>query len=135
MHSGVIDCPPQTPLRDVVAMMAEARVHCVVVDGLASGPRHTERLVWGAITDLELMRAASAGELDQQAGKLAATEIVTINPHDHIHQAAQVMSEHECSHLIVIDPDSDRPIGVVSTLDIVRGLSWGPRPLSVNPAA
>jgi CBS domain-containing protein len=45
------------------------------------------------------------------------------------------MSEHECSHLIVTDPDSGRPLGVVSSLDVARALVWGPRPSSKVAAA
>jgi hypothetical protein len=30
------------------------------------------------------------------------------------------MGEHDCSHLIVIEPDSGRPLGVVSSLDVAR---------------
>jgi CBS domain-containing protein len=133
MHSGVIDCQPQTPLRELASMMAENSVHCVVIDGVARGPRNLERLVWGVLTDVELMRAAGASELDQDAGKLAASEIVTIEPHEHIQRAAQLMGEHECSHLIVVDPASGRPLGVISSLDVARGLVWGPRPLAADP--
>ncbi len=133
MHSGIIDCSPQTPIWELAPMMAENSVHCVIVDGLACGPHNTERLVWGVIKDIELMRAITTDQLDQEVGKLAASEIVTIGPHEHIRQAAKVMGEHECSHLIVVDPDTGRPIGVISTLDVARGLAWGPRPLSVDP--
>jgi CBS domain-containing protein len=45
------------------------------------------------------------------------------------------MSEHECSHLIVTDSDSGRPLGVVSSLDVARALVWGPRPSSKVAAA
>ncbi len=133
MHPGVIDCPPQTPLREVASLMAENSVHCVVVDGLARGP-HTERLVWGVISDVDFMRAAGAERMEGEAGEIATLEIVTINPTDNIQQAAQLMGEHECSHLIVVDPDSGRPLGVVSSLDVARALVWGPRPSSSVPA-
>ncbi len=134
MHPGVIDCPPQTPLREVASLMAENSVHCVVVDGLARGPHHTERLVWGVISDVDLMRAAGAGRMEGEASEIAATEIVTVDPHEDIQRAAQVMGEHECSHLIVVEPDSGRPLGVVSSLDVARALVWGPRPSSSVPA-
>jgi CBS domain-containing protein len=134
MHPGVIDCPPQTPLREVASLMAENSVHCVVVDGLARGPHHTERLVWGVISDVDLMRAAGAGRMEGEAGEIAATEIVTVDPHEDIQRAAQVMGEHECSHLIATEPDSGRPLGVVSSLDVARALVWGPRPSSSVPA-
>ncbi len=134
MHPGVIDCPPQTPLREVASLMAENTVHCVVVDGLARGPQHTERLVWGVISDVDFMRAAGSGDMESEAGEIAAPEIVTINPTDNIQQAAKLMGEHECSHLIVVEPDSGRPLGIVSSLDVARALVWGPRPSSSVPA-
>jgi CBS domain-containing protein len=127
MHPGVIDCPPQTPLYEVTRLMAENSVHCVVVDGLAPGPHHTERLVWGVISDVDLMRATGAGRLEDQAGELAATEIVTIDPSEDIQRAAQLMGEHDCSHLIVVEPNSGRPLGVVSSLDVARAIVSGAR--------
>jgi CBS domain-containing protein len=134
MHPGIIDCPPQTPLREVASLMAENQVHCVVVDGLARGPHHTERLVWGVISDVDLMRAEGARRMEGEAGEIAATEIVTVDPHEDIQRAAQVMGEHGCSHLIVVEPDSGRPLGVVSSLDVARALVWGPRPSNSIPA-
>lgn len=133
MHSGVIDCPPQTPIRDLAPIMAENKVHCVVVNGLARDAHNADQLVWGVITAFELMRAIATNQVDQEVGRLAASEVVTIGPHEPLHHAAQVMSEHECSHLIVVDPGTGRPTGVVSSIDIACGLAWGPRPLSVDP--
>jgi CBS domain-containing protein len=128
MHPGVIDCPPQTPLGEIVSLMAEHDVHCVVVDGLARDRHRGEQLVWGILSDVELMRAISDEHTDAQAGSVAATEIVTIAPEDDVHHAAQLMSEHECSHLVVVDPDVGRPVGVISSLDVARALAWGVRP-------
>jgi CBS domain-containing protein len=127
MHRGVINCPPQTPLGDVAALMAEHGVHCVVVDGLAQGPHHDERLVWGIVSDVDLMRAAGSGRLHAEAGEAAASEIVTIGPEEDIECAAQIMGEHDCSHLIVVLPDSGQPLGVISSLDVARALAWGSR--------
>jgi CBS domain-containing protein len=125
MHPGIIDCPPQTPLNEVVSLMAEHGIHCVVVDGLARDRHDHEQLVWGIVSDVELMRAVSDERTNAQAGSVAATEIVTIAPGDEIHRAAQLMSEHECSHLVVFDPDIARPVGVISSLDVARALAWG----------
>jgi CBS domain-containing protein len=123
MHAGIIDCPPQAAVRDVARSMAEHRVHCVVVDGLARGPRGAERLVWGLVSDVDLMRAIAAGTLDLPAAELAATEIVTIAADEQLERAAQIMSERDCSHLVVVDPTSSRPVGVVSSLDVARAVS------------
>lgn len=106
--------------------MAEQSVHCVVVDGVARGPHNHERLVWGIVSDLDLMRAASTGRLDAEAGEAAASEIITINPDEDIKRAAQIMGEHDCSHLIVVSPDGVESLGVISSLDVARAL--GSRP-------
>lgn len=129
MHRGVISCQPQTPLIDVAALMAENGVHCVVVEGLARRPGVGEQLVWGIISDLDLMRAAVAGELDSEVGQIAATEIVTIDSDQSVERATRLMSEHEIAHLVVIAPLSGEPAGVVSTLDVAAFLAdSGSRP-------
>jgi CBS domain-containing protein len=120
MHQGVITAAPQTTLAELAAQMADERIHSVVVEGLAQGPHHTERLVWGLVSDLDVIRTLAADELDVQAGDVAATEIVTIDPQDDIQHAAQLMGEHDCSHLVVISPQSGKPIGVISSLDVIH---------------
>jgi CBS domain-containing protein len=42
------------------------------------------------------------------------------------------MVEHEVSHLIVVEPRSARPVGVLSTLDIARALAGFPEHHSVS---
>jgi CBS domain-containing protein len=91
LHRGVINCPPRTPLGEVAALMAEQSVHCVVVDGSAQGPHHSEQLVWGIVPDVDLIRAAGSGRLDAEAGEAAASEIVTIDPEEDIERAAQII--------------------------------------------
>jgi CBS domain-containing protein len=121
MHPGVIDCPPQTPLREVAGLMADMKVHCVVVDGLHRGPHGGEQLVWGIVSDVDLMRATAAGGLEEEAGAAATTEIVTIDLGADVREAAQMMAEHECPHLLVTGPDG-RPRGVISSLDVARAI-------------
>ena len=122
MHQGVITCPPQTPLADVAARMAHHCVHCIVVQGLARGPHGSERLVWGIVSDLDLMRATASGQMDAQASEIAATEIVTVGPDDDVTDVARLMSEHESSHLVVVSAGGD-PIGVISSLDVAGALA------------
>lgn len=119
MSSGAIDAPPQTPLLAIAAQMAERRVHCVIVDGLARGPSGSEELVWGIVSDRDLLSAAAAGRLDATAAELAVTEIVTSEP---IEQAVRLMAQHECTHLVVVSDDA-QPIGVISSLDVAGALA------------
>ena len=122
MHRGVINCPPQTPLGAVAALMAEHSVHAVLVDGMGRGPLTHERLMRGFVTDLDLMRAAGSGRLDAEVGQVTASQIVTVNPDEKIERAAQIMAEHDCSHLVVVSPDRVEPLGVISSLDVARAL-------------
>jgi len=123
MHHGVINAPPQTPLREVAAQMALNRVHCVVVEGLALGRDRQETLVWGILSDLDLMKALAAGRLDVSAGEVASSEIVTVEGTEPVEEVARLMAEHECTHLVVIAPESGEPVGVVSSLDVARWLT------------
>lgn len=123
MHYGVITAPPQTTLAEVAELMARNRVHCVVVDGIARVVKGQETVVWGILSDLDLMQALAAERLEVSAGDVAATEIVTVDSLDSIEAVASLMAEHECSHLVVVSPETGEPIGVVSSLDVARGLS------------
>jgi CBS domain-containing protein len=42
-----------------------------------------------------------------------------------LREAAQLMLRHGVGHLVVIHPETLRPIGVLSTLDIAGVLAWG----------
>lgn len=123
MHPGVLTCPLKTPLRDVARMMALYRIHAVVV--FSDDADDVEGLgLWGVVSDLDLVQAAASGDLDELiAGGTATTPVVTITADDTLDRAAQLMSEHEISHLVVLDRASARPTGVISTLDLARALA------------
>ena len=116
MHRGIVTCSPLDDLREVATALAENAIHCVVV--IDAGPQgEDDDRLWGVVSDIDLMRGLrSAVRLD--AGNLAALEIMTVAPDDSLDRAAQLMSEHEIAHLVVIA--DDRPVGVISTLDIAR---------------
>lgn len=123
MHPGVVTCPLVTPLPTVARMMATYRIHAVIVFSEESEDVSGAEL-WGVVSDLDLVKAASAGELaDRTAGGTAVTPVVTVERDDPLARAAQLMSEHEITHLVVVDPELTRPIGVLSTLDVARALA------------
>jgi CBS domain-containing protein len=122
MTRGVVDAAPQTPLHELAAKMAEHGVHCVVVDGLARGLGGSEKLVWGIVSDMDLIAAAASGRAGVSAGELAATEIVTVAPSEPVEQAVRLMAQHECPHVIVVSGDG-QPVGVVSSLDVAEALA------------
>lgn len=123
MHPGVLSCPPETTAREIAATMSEHAVHCVVTDGIAKDRVHGERLVWGVVSDLDLVAAFLADTDDQTASSLARTEIVSVGPDEPLLEAARLMAEHETAHLLVVSESSGRPVGVVSTLDLARAMA------------
>src|SRR5690348_11406918 len=123
MRPGVISCGPETDLPSVAFMMTSNRVHSVVVSGIEPLPNGGEHLTWGLITALDLVQAALAGSGEDDAGTLAVSELVTVDADDTLERAAQLMSEHQLSHLLVIS--GTQPVGIVSTLDIVGHLARG----------
>jgi CBS domain-containing protein len=117
MHRGYVGCALETPLRDVAALMAAHRVHSVVGFGdIADG----DTRLWGLVSDIDVVSALAAGEDDATAGAVASTEVVTVHPNESVRRAAELMRDHEVSHLLVLNGVSDRPIGVISTLDVMR---------------
>jgi len=123
MRAGIVSCEPDLPAVAVTRMMATHRIHAVVVEGCKRDAVHGWTLVWGVVSDLDLARAAHAGAGRLTAADLAATEPVTIESSAHLTDAARIMDEHATAHLIVVD--DDRPVGVISTLDVAGALGCG----------
>ena len=123
MRPGVMSCPPDFPATFVARTMATHHIHAVIVDGVRRDALHGEQLVWGVVSDIDLVRAANRGAEALTAGDLAATEPVVVEPSLPLTEAARLMDEHGTAHLIVVD--EGRPIGVVSSLDVAGVLAWG----------
>lgn len=108
-----IECPPEADVRSIAGTMAAHTVHCVIVRGLEGGG-------WGIVSDLDLMAALRPELADATAGRLAATDVVIVKPDDTLEHTAQLMAEHQTSHVVVVDPVTGAPVGILSTLDIAR---------------
>ena len=112
MHRGIISIDPETPLRTVARTMARRRVHAVAVVIAGDGERPVR-----IVSALDVVAAAASGS-NEAAGDVASTEALTVSSRERLDHAAQMMADHELSHLIVTDSASGQPIGVLSTLDI-----------------
>jgi CBS domain-containing protein len=124
MSRGVISVPPETPLRVVARMMATFRVHAIFVFEHVDEDDEAARL-WAVVSDLDLV-AATQRDLDKQtAGATAVTPLVTVGANRRIAEAAGLMAQHGIAHLAVTDPQTRRPIGVISTLDIAEAVAVG----------
>jgi CBS domain-containing protein len=112
MHTGILTTDPSTPLRVVAQLMAEQRVHAVAV----ADPDQARR-PWGIVTDLDVA-AAAAEDTDETAGQAAGLDVVMISAAEPLSWAAHQMVEHGVSHLVVVEPDTGHPAGIISTLDV-----------------
>ena len=111
MRLGVVTCRPETPLRDVAAIMAGYGVHSVVVEREDGGV--------ALVSDLDL--AATMMETpDATAEDTAATEIVTVTTEEPLDAAVRLMREHDVHHLLVFHPDTGKPVGVIAA----SGIAW-----------
>jgi CBS domain-containing protein len=117
MHVGVVTCDPEAPLETVAAMLAQERIHCLVVAGIETTSKGAH-LTWGTLTDRDLIRALESGDTSVTAGKIAATEIVTVEPSESLDRVVQLMNEHEITHVVVVELAF--PVGVISSLDVAR---------------
>jgi predicted transcriptional regulator len=120
MHPGVLSCTSDLPLSDVARIMAEHRVHCVVVEEPGADTADS----WTVVSDIDLVAAAAADRLDEPvAGRVAATWVPQIDGNESLMRAAQLMAERDVSHLVVVGAATGRPEGILSTLDVAAVLS------------
>jgi CBS domain-containing protein len=124
MSSPLVTCAPDVLLREVAAMMAEHRIHAVVV---RPEPWSDDREDGGVISDLDLVLGVVAGPDDTLAGRVAAGPTLVVAPDDTADRAAELMGAHEVTPLLVAEPDGI-PVGIVSALDIARSLAPPPPP-------
>jgi CBS domain-containing protein len=118
MHVGVHACDAGVTLRQVARLMATHHIHSIVV-AWGDGRR------WRLLTDLDVVRAAGEDPDTCTAGEIAGAQVPTIEPGAPLPAAARAMAEHGVSHLVVTEPNSPRPAGIVSSLDLAGIIAWG----------
>jgi predicted transcriptional regulator len=115
MHAGLVGCSPSSQLTEVAQILAEQRIHCVIVRGIER-TREGERMTWGILNDRDIMRALDAGDGSVTAGELAMPAQPTIDQDEPLDGAIQLMASYDVSHVIVLD--KGYPVGIVSALDV-----------------
>lgn len=117
MSTGVVSCAPGEPVVALAGRMANHQTHAVVVVGLWTDGAGDE-LRWGLISHEAVVRALADGRHDQVAAEIETAKIVTCGPHEPMLDAATRMASQNVDHLVVLD--GDEPLGVISTLDVMR---------------
>lgn len=119
-HKGVIFCKPETPLQEVVRVMADTEIHAIMVAEREGAPPV------GIVSHIDT--AAHYGEdlTATQARDVMTTEVVSISKDATIEAAAEKMLENHIHRLLVVD-SGGTSVGIVSTTDIIRemrGARW-----------
>src|SRR5437764_14315885 len=70
MHPGIVSCDADDTLTNVARAMANHHVHCIVVTRL-SHDRSGEQVVWGLISDLDLLKGSLSSPAEPNAAALA----------------------------------------------------------------
>jgi len=110
-----VSVTPETPLREVVAAMAEQKIGSVVV----VEPESQRPL--GIFTLRDLLREAARPNFDQEQMVLSTIDhqsMVALNWRATAYQAEMLLARHGIHHIIVVD-SADRLAGVISQSDIL----------------
>lgn len=124
MHRGVATRTPGTLLDALAGTMADLRVHCVAVAGAGRRKGADEHLLWGLVSDMDLVHAAHRGELRTPASELASSAPLALPEIAGLDRAATLMANHDATHVVAVG-HAGLPSGVVSTLDVLRVLAAG----------
>jgi CBS domain-containing protein len=118
MHAGVVTVSPDMKLSKVAEVMANRRLHCVVV---AAEPIEVASL-WGIVSDVDLISAACVRDLEEQsAAGSASTPAVLVSPNAALMEAVELMTRHGVAHLVVAE--GHLPTGIISTLDLATAIA------------
>lgn len=121
MHRGLVTCRPETSLRAVAGILAAHHVHAVVVaDDRGRDATH----VHGVVSDLDLLATAVERGVDGvNAAAAARTAAAVVRAGESLETAARAMVHGRVTHLLVLDDETGRPVGVLSALDVADALA------------
>ena len=124
MHPGIVSRTPDTPMSEIAGTMADLRMHCVAVAGVGRRDDGDEHLVWGLVNDMDVVHAAHRRPMSLPAGDFAASAPLALPESAGLDRAAALMVDHEATHVVVVGR-TGLPVGVVSTLDVLRIVAAG----------
>jgi len=119
-HKGVILCKPDTPLQEVVRVMADTEVHAVMV-----AEREGEPPV-GVVSHTDAIAHYGEDLTAIQSRDVMTSNVVNISEYATVGEAAKKLLESHIHRLLVVSEDGT-PLGILSTTDIIRemrGTRW-----------
>jgi len=118
-HKGVIFCKPETPLQEVVRVMADTEIHAIMVAEKEGDPPV------GVVSHMDILSHYSEDLAAIEARDVMTTEVVSVSENATVKEAAERLLQTNIHRLLVVD-DQNTPLGILSTTEIIREMR-GPR--------
>jgi PAS domain S-box-containing protein len=114
----VVAVGPDAPLPEVLSLMRERRISCVVVlaEGRPQGIVTERNFLWAAAHDFNCLSGCRIAEL-------MSSPVTTIAESRPIYEAYALLTSRGVRHLVVVD-DAGRACGVVTQSNLVRQLGY-----------
>ncbi|NLE44687.1 MAG: CBS domain-containing protein [Chloroflexi bacterium] len=119
-HKGVIFCRPDTPLQEVVRVLADTEIHAIMV-----AEREGEPPV-GVVSHTDVIAHYGEDLFAIQASDVMSDKVYSIAEDATVKEAASELLSSHIHRLLVVDAER-KPLGILSTTDIVRemrGTRW-----------
>lgn len=119
-HKGVIFCKPDTPLQEVVRVMADTEIHAIMV-----AEREGEPPV-GVVSHTDAIAHYGEDLTAIQAREVMTPDVISISEDATVEEAASKLLESHIHRLLVVGK-TGKPLGILSTTDIIRemrGTRW-----------
>ena len=119
-HKGVIFCKPDTPLQEMVRVMADTEIHAIMV-----AEREGEPPV-GVISHTDAVAHYGEDLTAVHAHDVMTGDVVSISEDATVAEAAKKLLETHIHRLLVVSK-GNKPLGILSTTDIIRemrGTRW-----------
>jgi CBS domain-containing protein len=110
----VVTVPPDTPVSELLAKLAEHNVGALVIssDGHAVDGIVSERDV------VRAMPARGAAALDEPVSAIMTVDVAVVAPSDTVEGLMRLMTEHRIRHVPVVS--DGRLVGIISIGDVVK---------------
>jgi predicted transcriptional regulator len=119
-HKGVILCKPDSPLQEVVRVMADTEIHAVMVTEREGQPPV------GVVSHIDVIAHYGEDLTAIQAQDVMTSKVISISEDATVGEAAKKLLESNIHRLLVMNEEG-RPVGILSTTDIIReirGTRW-----------
>ena len=119
-HKGVIFCKPETPLQEVVRVMADTEIHAIMVAEKEGTPPV------GVVSHMDTIAHYGEDLTAIEARDVMTSTVISVSERATVKEAAEKLLKSDIHRLLVVG-DDDTPLGILSTTDIIRemrGARW-----------